>query len=234
LISSRIFIFYILDMAYGSLLNMAYKSWLCVVSYEVQARIRRIFLDGYDVLECQNRFLQIYSFKLQNARLLANLHKWDDVSSNVDQPASKSIVHLSNAHCNLKDRTGEEEQSADKGNTEDEGVVGIGSNVNLIGPLTIAAGIISTTPVTTGTRRANKLSPTPLTKAKLQKLETNVPNDANYDVWLPLASVHEFSSSEGVDSVLRDGHQCIQYHRYTTIRLKSFSLLLQGPLGNLS
>ncbi|GKA99599.1 putative reverse transcriptase domain-containing protein [Tanacetum coccineum] len=38
---------------------------------------------------------------------------------------------------------------------------------------------------------ANKLSPTSLTKANLQKLEANVSNDADYDVWLPLASVHE-------------------------------------------
>ncbi|GJY06895.1 hypothetical protein Tco_0373949 [Tanacetum coccineum] len=42
---------------------------------------------------------------------------------------------------------------------------------------------------------ANKLSPTPLSKANLQKLDANVPNDADYDVWLPLASVHEGRSS---------------------------------------
>ncbi|GKA61462.1 retrovirus-related pol polyprotein from transposon TNT 1-94 [Tanacetum coccineum] len=47
---------------------------------------------------------------------------------------------------------------------------------------------------------ANKLSLVSLTMAKLWKLEENVPNGANYDVWLPLASVHE-----GVDSLLRDG-----------------------------
>ncbi|GJW34268.1 reverse transcriptase domain-containing protein [Tanacetum coccineum] len=38
---------------------------------------------------------------------------------------------------------------------------------------------------------ANNLSPKSLTKANLQKLEANVPNGADYDVWLPLASVHE-------------------------------------------
>ncbi|GKD83607.1 hypothetical protein Tco_1350446 [Tanacetum coccineum] len=38
---------------------------------------------------------------------------------------------------------------------------------------------------------ANKLSPTSLTKANLRKLEANVPYDADYDVGLPLASVHE-------------------------------------------
>ncbi|GKC72776.1 hypothetical protein Tco_1118659, partial [Tanacetum coccineum] len=38
---------------------------------------------------------------------------------------------------------------------------------------------------------ATKLSPTSSTKAYLWKLEANVSNDADYDVWLPLASVHE-------------------------------------------
>ncbi|GKC10711.1 hypothetical protein Tco_1007493, partial [Tanacetum coccineum] len=38
---------------------------------------------------------------------------------------------------------------------------------------------------------ANKLIPTSLTKANLWKLDANVPNDFDYDVWLPLASVHE-------------------------------------------
>ncbi|GJW96294.1 putative ribonuclease H-like domain-containing protein [Tanacetum coccineum] len=52
---------------------------------------------------------------------------------------------------------------------------------------------------------ANKLSPTSLTNANLRKLEANVLNDADYDIWLSLASVHEFLFPEGVDSVLRDG-----------------------------
>nr|GEX31357.1 hypothetical protein [Tanacetum cinerariifolium] len=38
---------------------------------------------------------------------------------------------------------------------------------------------------------ANKLSLTSLTKANIQKLHANVPNDVDYDVWLPLASVKE-------------------------------------------
>ncbi|GJX27418.1 hypothetical protein Tco_0233714, partial [Tanacetum coccineum] len=38
---------------------------------------------------------------------------------------------------------------------------------------------------------ATKLSPKSLTKANLRKLEANVLNDVYYDVWLPLASVHE-------------------------------------------
>ncbi|GKG14234.1 hypothetical protein Tco_0353834, partial [Tanacetum coccineum] len=38
---------------------------------------------------------------------------------------------------------------------------------------------------------ANKLSPKSLTKANLRKLEANVPNVVDYDIWLPLASFHE-------------------------------------------
>nr|GEY95455.1 hypothetical protein [Tanacetum cinerariifolium] len=38
---------------------------------------------------------------------------------------------------------------------------------------------------------ANKLSPTSMTKANLRKLDANVTNDADYDIWLPLASVHK-------------------------------------------
>ncbi|GKE70206.1 hypothetical protein Tco_1528278, partial [Tanacetum coccineum] len=38
---------------------------------------------------------------------------------------------------------------------------------------------------------AMKLSPMYLTKANLRKLEVNVPNYVDYNVWLPLASVHE-------------------------------------------
>ncbi|GKG51622.1 hypothetical protein Tco_0544260, partial [Tanacetum coccineum] len=36
-----------------------------------------------------------------------------------------------------------------------------------------------------------KLNPASLTKANFQKLEANLPNYADYDVWLPLTSVHE-------------------------------------------
>nr|GFB68176.1 hypothetical protein [Tanacetum cinerariifolium] len=38
---------------------------------------------------------------------------------------------------------------------------------------------------------ATKISPMSSTKENLWKLEANVPNDLDYDVWLPLASVHE-------------------------------------------
>ncbi|GKC06005.1 zinc knuckle CX2CX4HX4C containing protein [Tanacetum coccineum] len=77
---------------------------------------------------------------------------------------------------------------------------------------------------------ATKLRPTSSTMVNLRKLEANVPNDTDYDVWLPLDSVHEvndkmknslygyfigkrlafpvvewfFSSTVGVDLVLRD------------------------------
>ncbi|GJW70295.1 hypothetical protein Tco_0127212 [Tanacetum coccineum] len=37
----------------------------------------------------------------------------------------------------------------------------------------------------------NKLSPTSVTKANLQILDATVPNDADDDVWLPLALVYE-------------------------------------------
>ncbi|GKD90902.1 hypothetical protein Tco_1366409, partial [Tanacetum coccineum] len=40
---------------------------------------------------------------------------------------------------------------------------------------------------------ANKLSPTSVTKSNLRKLDANVPNDANYYFWLPLALVHDVS-----------------------------------------
>ncbi|GKE51543.1 hypothetical protein Tco_1486699, partial [Tanacetum coccineum] len=38
---------------------------------------------------------------------------------------------------------------------------------------------------------AHKLSPTSSTKVNLRKHDADVPNDADYDIWLPLASVHE-------------------------------------------
>nr|GFC77210.1 hypothetical protein [Tanacetum cinerariifolium] len=37
----------------------------------------------------------------------------------------------------------------------------------------------------------NKLSPTYLGKANLRKLDANVPNDVDFEIWLTLASVHE-------------------------------------------
>ncbi|GKD01116.1 hypothetical protein Tco_1171390, partial [Tanacetum coccineum] len=46
------------------------------------------------------------------------------------------------------------------------------------------------------TSYATKVSPPYTTMANIQKLEANVPNDVDYDVWLPLASVHEVNSEE--------------------------------------
>nr|GEY75504.1 retrotransposable element Tf2 [Tanacetum cinerariifolium] len=43
------------------------------------------------------------------------------------------------------------------------------------------------------TSYATKVSPTSVTMANIQKLEANVPNDADYDIWLPLASVHKIN-----------------------------------------
>ncbi|GJY55630.1 hypothetical protein Tco_0454745 [Tanacetum coccineum] len=40
---------------------------------------------------------------------------------------------------------------------------------------------------------ATKLMPTSSTMANLRKLEANVPNDADYKVWLPLDSIHEIN-----------------------------------------
>ncbi|GJY40837.1 zinc finger, CCHC-type containing protein [Tanacetum coccineum] len=41
----------------------------------------------------------------------------------------------------------------------------------------------------------NKLSPTSLTKDNLRKLDANMPNDADFNIWLPLASVHEVNDT---------------------------------------
>ncbi|GKD59405.1 hypothetical protein Tco_1296914 [Tanacetum coccineum] len=43
---------------------------------------------------------------------------------------------------------------------------------------------------------ANKLSPTSLTKANLRKLDATMPNDVDYDVGLPLASVHQLEDKQ--------------------------------------
>ncbi|GJT68554.1 hypothetical protein Tco_1020034 [Tanacetum coccineum] len=69
--------------------------------------------------------------------------------------------------------------------------------------------VTPTTPVNVGT----PMSPMSLTKSNLQKLDANVPNGVGYDVWLPLASVHKFSSTEGVDTVLRDCSWMIRWVR---------------------
>ncbi|GJW43655.1 ribonuclease H-like domain-containing protein [Tanacetum coccineum] len=87
-------------------------------------------------------------------------------------------------------------------------------------PITTSTGPHSTTPVHSVI--PNVISTGPISVI-FWKLEANVPNDADYDVWIPLALVHEegygfkrvtmvkgffffkFSSIEGVDSMLRDG-----------------------------
>ncbi|GKD09719.1 RNA-directed DNA polymerase, eukaryota, reverse transcriptase zinc-binding domain protein [Tanacetum coccineum] len=58
--------------------------------------------------------------------------------------------------------------------------------------------------------REKIVSPTSTTMDNIRKLKANVPNDADYDVWLPLASVHEFSSTKGFDLVLKDGQWMIR------------------------
>nr|GEX35898.1 zinc knuckle CX2CX4HX4C [Tanacetum cinerariifolium] len=86
-----------------------------------------------------------------------------------------------------------------------------GNGLNLNDPSMSTAGLTRTTSVFTrpttknggekvGNERvmnelpssyANKLSHTSSSMANLHILEANVPNDTDYDVWLPLASVHK-------------------------------------------
>ncbi|GJW73980.1 hypothetical protein Tco_0133350, partial [Tanacetum coccineum] len=83
------------------------------------------------------------------------------------------------------------------------------------------------------------------TKANLRKLEVHVPNDADYEVWLPLTSVHEkvtmakgffffkFSSIEGVDLVLRD--VWVKFHdvplvSYTSDGLRLIAMKISAPM----
>ncbi|GKB12630.1 hypothetical protein Tco_0846553 [Tanacetum coccineum] len=49
---------------------------------------------------------------------------------------------------------------------------------------------------------ATKLSPTSSTKANLQKLKANVPNDTDYDVWLPLDLVYEIEINDRMKNSL--------------------------------
>ncbi|GJT95391.1 zinc knuckle CX2CX4HX4C containing protein, partial [Tanacetum coccineum] len=92
-------------------------------------------------------------------------------------------------------------------------------------------GQVGNTPVNEfPTSYATKVSPTSVTMDNIQKLEANVANDADYDIWLPLASVHEVNDRmtnslygyfigkrlafpvvecEGVYSVLRDSPRMI-------------------------
>ncbi|GJX27974.1 hypothetical protein Tco_0236053 [Tanacetum coccineum] len=72
------------------------------------------------------------------------------------------------------------------------------------------------------TSYTNKLSPTSLTKDNFWKLDATMHNDADYDVWLALASVHEFSSTEVVDSVLRDGPWMILWVKFHDVSLVAY------------
>ncbi|GKA30433.1 hypothetical protein Tco_0716738 [Tanacetum coccineum] len=49
------------------------------------------------------------------------------------------------------------------------------------------------------TSYTTKLRPTSLSKTNLWKLDPNVPNDADFDIWLPLASVHELCVVPNLD-----------------------------------
>nr|GEX41570.1 hypothetical protein [Tanacetum cinerariifolium] len=57
--------------------------------------------------------------------------------------------------------------------------------------------------------RAHKLSPTSSTKATLRKLDADVPNDVDYDIWLPLASDHKKPTCWGTCLVFgHSGDEC--------------------------
>ncbi|GKC54933.1 hypothetical protein Tco_1077678 [Tanacetum coccineum] len=78
----------------------------------------------------------------------------------------------------------------------DEGVVGIGTCVTRNSPMqnTIVTPMCRPSEVTNGTKNVTagaELNSTSSTKANLRKLESNVTNDADYDVWLPLDLIHE-------------------------------------------
>ncbi|GKD72643.1 hypothetical protein Tco_1330925 [Tanacetum coccineum] len=77
-------------------------------------------------------------------------------------------------------------------NSDDVSIV----SPNPSGSSNVQTGIptVNTGPISLPSSYATKLSPTSLTKANLRKLEVNAPNDADYDVWLPLASVHEVNN----------------------------------------
>ncbi|GKC88310.1 retrotransposon protein, putative, ty1-copia subclass [Tanacetum coccineum] len=114
--------------------------------------------------------------------------------------------------------------SNDSPNTPESSNVPTGNDESAI-PHTSTAGLHSTNP-----SYANKLSPASLTKANLRKLESNVSNDADCNIWLPLALVHEFSSLKGVDSVLRNGLWMI---RGITIFLNKWSPTMSLQLEEL-
>nr|GEV63385.1 retrotransposon protein, putative, Ty1-copia subclass [Tanacetum cinerariifolium] len=62
-----------------------------------------------------------------------------------------------------------------------------GNTVNIGSTGQVAGGTPSGNPAS----YANKLSPASLAKANVRKLDSSVPNDAGYDIWLPLDLVHE-------------------------------------------
>ncbi|GJU83647.1 hypothetical protein Tco_1286012 [Tanacetum coccineum] len=65
--------------------------------------------------------------------------------------------------------------------------------------------------------------------ATLRKLDANVPNDADYDIWSRKASVHEFLSTEGIDSMLRDDPWMIrEFHDVSLVAYTSNGLSLIG------
>ncbi|GJU83643.1 hypothetical protein Tco_1286008 [Tanacetum coccineum] len=81
---------------------------------------------------------------------------------------------------------------------------------------------------------ATKLSLTSSIMATLRKLDANLLNNTDYDILLPKASVHEFSSTEGIDSMLRDGSWMIR--EFHDVPLVAYTLdelsLIGSKIGN--
>ncbi|GJW51544.1 hypothetical protein Tco_0092895 [Tanacetum coccineum] len=144
-----------------------------------------------------------------------------------------------------------QEGGLNEGNTIMGGAMGqvSGNNPSNMGPIPVTN---SPTPNEAGidvvmkdvpTSYANKPNPTPVSKANLQKLNANVPNNADFDNWLLLASFmsnwkkyglekvtlvkvvffFKFSSNEGVNSVLRDGPWMILWVKFHDVPLVAYT-----------
>ncbi|GJR61498.1 hypothetical protein Tco_1503660 [Tanacetum coccineum] len=106
---------------------------------------------------------------------------------------------------NLADQTRENDKVVDSGNETAKVTTGE-SNVTATPDMNGSPNKKGSEPVCNEhvmkeapTSYANKLSPTSLTKANLRKLDANVPNDADFDIWLLLASVHEGKPVKRID-----------------------------------
>nr|GEW47057.1 primary amine oxidase-like [Tanacetum cinerariifolium] len=182
---------------------------------------------------------RVFGFERKGSKHKKKQDNGMNVSSNVEQPASESTMHLSNAHSDPKDQTDEVEKSADKGNTRDEGlatptwiytkVTDVASNsVVPLSPTQNRSEQVCNEQAMNDipSSYANKLSHTSLTKANLRKLETNVPNDADYDVWFPLDLVHESPSVSLLKEELLLVPVWVKFHDVPLVAYTSNGLIL--------